>query len=161
MFSEISFNTSLLLDAVDKHGNITTTNDFHLLSVNGTTVSNQKLIGAGGNVSSFGNFDYTVGGSSAADRAQPYDFVLQLTNHSQALASNFEVTNSSGNYFAAHMFTDLQVGGSAVTGFIGSDGKQNPNPVPVTSTLVMSSILLGMFGVVWSCMRRKRTVLAV
>jgi hypothetical protein len=127
VFSRISFNTALTLNT-----------DFTLLSA-----SNGGTISGGGNVSSFGTFKYTVGGSSNGDRAQPYTFTLQLTDHSKALASNFEVANGSGNYFAARMFTDIGNDGG-VTGFIASN---SINTVPEPSTIVMAIPPLGLLVV--------------
>ena len=135
VFSLISFNTSLTLGS-----------DFTLLSA-----SNGNGIGAGGNVSTLGTFKYTVGASSKASRAEPFVFVLQLTDHSKALASNFEVANGDGNYFAAHMYTDVNGG---VTGFIGANTLPQAVPEPSTVVLTASSIVpLGIFGL-W---RRRRS----
>jgi hypothetical protein len=132
VFNDISFNTPLTLGT-----------DFILLSA-----SNGGSIGGGGNVSSFGTFKYTVGGNGNAARAQPYTFTLQLTNFSQALASNFEVANGSGNYFAAHMFTDI---GSGVTGFIAANSL---NAVPEPASIVMAIPPLALLGI--AALRRFR-----
>ena len=63
VFDDISFNTALVLNS-----------DFTLQSA-----SAGGTIGAGGNVSSFGTFDYTVGGNGAGARAEPYTFILHFT----------------------------------------------------------------------------------
>jgi hypothetical protein len=104
VFNDLSFNTALTLGT-----------DFTLASA-----SNGGTIGSGGNISEIGDFKYSVGGNGSASRDQPYVFVLQLTNNSMAIASNFAVANADGNYFAAHIYTSLNNG---TTGYIGdSDG---------------------------------------
>jgi|GEM_PF-2895921 len=146
VFSEVSFNTNLTLGS-----------DFTLFSA-----SNGNGIGAGGNVSTFGTFDYTVGGAAMSDRSVPFVFVLQLVDPSKALASNFEVANGDGNYFAAHIFTNIQVAGSGdkVTGFIATNNVMMPSAVPEPSTVVsaVSSLVpLGILGL-WRRRRRPATV---
>jgi hypothetical protein len=134
VFNDISFNTPLTLGV-----------DFTLLSA-----SNGGTIGPGGNVSSFGTFKYTVGGNGSAARDQPYTFTLQLTDPSQALASNFQVANGSGNLFAAHLYTDI---GSGVTGFIAA-GSIGPAAVPEPSAIVMTIGPLALLGT--AALRRAR-----
>jgi len=120
VFSQISFNTELALGT-----------DFTLLSAsNGNGISN------GGNVSSFGAFDYTVGGASKGSRAVPFTFVLQLTDFAKALPSNFTVANGLGNSFSAHMFTDIQGSGGGVTGFIAAESVPVPEPATLSLFLV-------------------------
>jgi hypothetical protein len=122
VFNDISFNTSLALNS-----------DFTLLSA-----TNGGTIGNGGNVSSLGSFDYTVGGNGAAARDHPYVFVLQMVDFSDALASNFAETNEKGNLFAAHIFTDIGRGGT--TGFIGGGTTTNVVPAPAGLILLASAV---------------------
>lgn len=56
----------------------------------------------------------------------------------------------------AFSFDELRIGGT----FDDVAPVANSNPVPVPSTLVMSSILLGIFGMVWSKVRLRRTATA-
>lgn len=129
VFNNISFNTAL------KAGT-----DFTLLSgPSGSTLS------AGGNVSQFGTFDYTVGGTGASARSEPYTFVLQLSDPTKAVASNFEVANAAGFDFAAHLYTKLSQGGTnGVTGFIASNDRNDPPPVNTPEPSTMTMVLAGL-----------------
>lgn len=128
VFSDINFNTSLVLGT-----------DFTLLSA-----SNGGTIGAGKNTSEFGQFDYSVGGPNKNDRDNPYVFVLQLTDHSKALESNFAIANAKGDLFAAHMFTDI--GPNGTTGFIGGGGGGNLQFVPAPAGLILLASGLPVLG---------------
>lgn len=127
VFNDISFNTALKLGT-----------DFTLKS--GPAGSQ---LSAGGNVSEFGSFDYTVGGTGASARARPYSFVLALTDPSKAVASNFEVPNSAGFSFAAHMYTKLSKDGNtdSVTGFIAGGDAPAPTPVPIPEPSIMTMVV--------------------
>jgi hypothetical protein len=121
VYNDISFNTHLTLGT-----------DFTLVSA-----SNGGTIGAGGNVSVFGNFKYTVGGSGNSDRENPYVFVLQLADPSKATAENFTLANSDGKTFAAHLYTDIGSGGT--TGFISMQGSVVATPAPAGLVLLASA----------------------
>jgi hypothetical protein len=139
VFNDVDFNTNLVLNT-----------DFTLLSA-----SNGGTIGPAGNISDFGTFDYQVGGSGNSARDQPYVFVLQLTNFSQATAGNFTVANSDGNYFAAHIFTDIGNGGT--TGFIATNSIITPAAVPEPSTVALALTGLIPLGIAGTRRLRGRT----
>jgi hypothetical protein len=112
-------------------------------------------IGTGSNISSFGYFKQIFGPSNNNNnnRLTSLTFELDFKSgmYNEAVASNFEVKNSKGNYFALEYFPN-----DPSTGFVGTDSL-TPVPAPAAMLLGLSGLLI--FGLILG-MRRIRLCLA-
>lgn len=113
---------------------------------------------SGANMDGFGSFNSIVGPSTsgAANRLTSFDFQLQLSDHSQALASNFEVLNAGGGNGPGFAFSQEYFPNSGSTGFVGVNSL-GTSAVPAPPSVVLLGIgFCGWLGARW----RKRKLAA-
>ncbi len=132
--------------------NYSNVGNFSLASFTGTGGNTSSWgLTSGGQMDGFGSFAAQVGPSSSAagNRLTGFEFQLQLADHSQALASNFEVLNSGGGNGPAFSFAQEYFPNSGGTGYVGVS---NAAPTPAPPSVVLLGI--GLVGL--ACYRRRQ-----
>jgi hypothetical protein len=134
-----------------------------------------------GSAHSLGTLSQTIGDTSGqsytlsmflgSDGGTPNEFRVDWNNTTFYDRTNLPDTRGNNNQYDLLTFTVLGTGTDTLTiysrndpGFLALDDVSltpaPPDPTPVPSTLVMSSILFGMFGVVWTYKKLRQSVLA-
>ena len=132
----VTFVVTALTGGSDTLGEFAFNTDLSLTAANFTTVPTNWTMGSG-HMDGFGEFDWTVGNTSNADRV--HQATIVISGLSSPTEADFEIDNANDHMFAAHLFQP----GSGLTGFIAA----TPVNVHEPSILcLLGSGLLGLAG---------------